>query len=183
MGTRERLTEAAALLIHRKGFAQTTLADIAAAAEVPLGSIYYHFKTKDDVARAILQRRDTGIGRMLAKIDDLPDPRARLEALVGVWIDDREIDARYGCPVGSLCYELAKGRGELSSGAAQPLKTLLAWSESQFRLIGCPAQRATVLALHMVAALQGISLIANALGDPGSIMTEAAFLKDWLRKC
>ena len=61
---RARLTEAAARLIYQNGFSQTTLADIAAAAQVALGSVYY-FKTKDEVAQAILDRRSGDIGRLL----------------------------------------------------------------------------------------------------------------------
>lgn len=178
---RERLANAAAGLIHRQGFAHTTLADIADEAKVALGSVYYHFRTKDDVARAILERRQSEIGRTLEEIDRLPDPRTRLKEVVGIWVKDRDIDARYGCPIGSLCYELAKGRGPLSSKASEPFRTLLAWCEKQFRLLGKSKQRAAALALHMVASLQGISLIANALGDPDTILTEAKFLTDWLR--
>jgi len=178
---KERLTDAAAGLIHRQGFAHTTLADIAGAAQVALGSVYYYFKTRDDVAKVILNRRQVEISHALEEIDQLPDPRKRLEALVGIWVTDRDIDARYGCPIGSLCYELAKGRGPLSSEASAPFRTLLAWSEKQFRQLGKPKQKAAALALHMVASLQGISLIANALGDPDTILTEAKFLSDWLR--
>lgn len=178
---KERLTDAAAGLIHRQGFAHTTLADIADEAQVALGSVYYYFKTKDDVAKAILIRRRTEISHTLEEIDQLPDPRKRLEALVNIWVSDRDIDARYGCPIGSLCYELAKGRGPLSSEASAPFRTLLAWGENQFRLLGKSKQKAAALALHMVASLQGISLIANALGDPDTILAEAKFLSDWLR--
>lgn len=176
---RARLTEAAARLIHQNGFSQTTLADIAAAAQVALGSVYYYFKTKDEVAQAILDRRSGDIGCLLEAAGQLPDPRARLEALIQVWVSDREIDARYGCPIGSLCYELAKGRGPLSDAAAQPIKLLVSWCDEQFRLMG-QVEQAPVLAHHLVACLQGISLLANAFGDPDLILTEAAYLTGWL---
>lgn len=176
---RVRLTEAAARLIHQNGFSQTTLADIAAAAEVALGSVYYYFKTKDEVAQAILDRRSGDIGRLLEEAGRLPDPRARLEALVQVWVSDREIDARYGCPIGSLCYELAKGRGPLSDAAAQPIRLLVSWCDGQFRLMG-HVEQAPVLARHLVACLQGISLLANAFADPELILAEAAYLSGWL---
>lgn len=178
---RERLADAAAGLIHRQGFSHTTLADIAAEAKVALGSVYYYFKTKDDVAKVIMSRRQVEISHALEDIDRLSDPLKRLQALVGIWVSDRDIDARYGCPIGSLCYELAKGRGPLSSEASAPFRTLLAWCDKQFRLLGKSKQRSATLALHMVASLQGISLIANAFGDPDTILTEAKFLTDWLR--
>ncbi|MDP2267199.1 MAG: hypothetical protein Q8J70_11655, partial [Thiobacillus sp.] len=101
------------------------------------------------------------------------------EALIQVWVSDREIDARYGCPIGSLCYELAKGRGPLSDAAAQPVKLLVSWCDEQFRLMG-HIEQAPVLARHLVACLQGISLLANAFADPELILTEAAYLTGWL---
>ena len=44
---RVRLTEAAETLFSQQGVHRTTLADIAQEAEVPLGNIYYHFRTKE----------------------------------------------------------------------------------------------------------------------------------------
>lgn len=181
LSKRDRLTTAAAVLVHQKGFANTTLADIANMADVPLGGVYYYFKTKDELAKAISDSRLNDISTILEQFDQLPDPYARLKALINVWVDDREADALYGCPVGSLCYELAKGRGPLSSAASQLFTTLLGWSEKQFRQAGFPKKRAQAYALHLISSLQGISLIANALGDPDSILTETKLLTDWLK--
>lgn len=178
---RARLTSAAATLVHQKGFANTTLADIAEMAEVPLGGVYYYFKTKDELAQAISDSRLKDINALLEKFDRLPDPITRLKALINVWVDDREIDARYGCPLGSLCYELAKGRGPLSSAASQLFTKLIGWSQEQFRLAGHTRKRSQILALHLITSLQGISLIANALGKPDLILTETKFLTDWLK--
>ena len=51
---RSRLLEAANRLVHAQGFNQTTLADIAREAEVPLGNVYYYFKTKEDIGHALI---------------------------------------------------------------------------------------------------------------------------------
>jgi AcrR family transcriptional regulator len=40
-GKRERLVAAASELIYRRGVARTTLADIAQAADVPVGNVYF----------------------------------------------------------------------------------------------------------------------------------------------
>lgn len=50
---RERLARAAATLFHQRGVRKTTLADIAQAAAVPLGNVYYHFRTKDALIEAV----------------------------------------------------------------------------------------------------------------------------------
>jgi TetR/AcrR family transcriptional repressor of nem operon len=44
-GKRERLVAAATKMLHEQGVEKTTLADTAAAADVPLGNVYYYFKT------------------------------------------------------------------------------------------------------------------------------------------
>jgi AcrR family transcriptional regulator len=55
LGKRERLIRTATRLLYRQGFAKTSLADIAQAAEVPLGNVYYYFKTKSELAEAVVE--------------------------------------------------------------------------------------------------------------------------------
>ncbi len=55
--SRSRLVSAAVGLAYQNGFAATSLADIAREAEVPLGNVYYYFKTKDEIGEAIVERR------------------------------------------------------------------------------------------------------------------------------
>ena len=52
---RIRLICAAKKLIYYKGFYQTTLADIAAEANIPLGNVYYYFKTKGLIAEEVIK--------------------------------------------------------------------------------------------------------------------------------
>lgn len=53
---RDRITDAAAELFLRNGYAQTSLRDIAAAAGIKAGSIYYHFDSKESLLTDILAR-------------------------------------------------------------------------------------------------------------------------------
>src|SRR5215467_6057636 len=55
---RTRLVETAMKLAHKRGFRETSLADIAEAADVPAGNVYYYFKTKDEPGEAVIERRD-----------------------------------------------------------------------------------------------------------------------------
>lgn len=55
---RERVLEQAAHLFVRQGYQDTTLRDIAAAAGMKAGSIYYHFDSKEQLLASVL---DTGI--------------------------------------------------------------------------------------------------------------------------
>ena len=53
-GKRERLVAAARQLFHEQGVEKTTLAEIAAAAEVPVGNVFYYFKTKDAIVASVI---------------------------------------------------------------------------------------------------------------------------------
>lgn len=53
---RDRITDAAAELFLNRGYAQTTLRDIAAEAGIKAGSIYYHFDSKESLLLDVLQR-------------------------------------------------------------------------------------------------------------------------------
>src|SRR5215831_7654505 len=117
-GKRERLVASAADLIHRQGAAVTTLAQVAEAADVPLGNVYYYFKTKDDLIRAVIDDRAAGVRAMLAAFDQRRSPAARLKALVRHWADMREVIAQHGCPIGTLCSELGRREDGLADFSA-----------------------------------------------------------------
>ena len=52
---KERLISAAKTLIHTQGFGATSLADIAEASDVPLGNVYYYFRSKDKLFNAVFK--------------------------------------------------------------------------------------------------------------------------------
>jgi AcrR family transcriptional regulator len=52
---RQRLVSGACEVIHQQGVEKTTIADIAQAAEVPVGNVYYYFKTKDELVEAAIE--------------------------------------------------------------------------------------------------------------------------------
>jgi AcrR family transcriptional regulator len=159
--TRNRLVSAAKEVIHRQGFRDTTLAEIAAAADVPLGNVYYHFRTKESLAEAVIERHAEELRATFARLEGEADPRERLKQLVrgGAAIGEQLVE--YGCPYGSLCQELEKGDKRLAEPAERLFRMYLDWSAQQFRLLG-QEQEAEDLAGDLVAALQGTYLLANS---------------------
>src|SRR5215468_5327536 len=107
-GKRERLVAAATELLHQQGVERTTLADIAHAADVPVGNVYYYFKTKDQLVEAALREHGNTLKAGLAALDRRRTPQARLKALIRLWVQQRELSAIYGCPFGTLACELDK---------------------------------------------------------------------------
>lgn len=176
---RRRLTTEAARVLHEQGVERTTLADIARAADVPVGNVYYYFKTKDELVLAALSEHSAHLAELTGRLDRLPDPRDRLNALITAWIDQREVAARYGCPTGTLAVELDKrADGTLDVEAGAVIRRLLEWAGQQFRALGLPDPDG--LALTLVSAYQGMSLLANALRDPDVMAGQGARLLQWL---
>ena len=177
---RMRLVEAAAGLVHEQGFGATTLADIAARAGVPLGNVYYYFKTKEAIGDALVDRLAGIYSDHRESWKEKPDPKERLEAYIQETIDSRNSLAIGGCQIGSLCAELHKGGGPLALRAARIFDDLLKWNEDQFRLMGKGANSRD-LAFHLLSSLQGASLLANTFHETRSVTREALRLKDWVR--
>src|SRR5215467_8812233 len=76
--SRSRLRRAAMDVSYRYGFGATTLADIAKEASVPLGNLYYYFKTKDDIGEAIVELRLERLRALLQELDQMESPKERL---------------------------------------------------------------------------------------------------------
>ena len=55
-GTRTNILDAAERVFHEKGVAHASLEDVAAAADVTRGAIYWHFKDKAELFDAMMQR-------------------------------------------------------------------------------------------------------------------------------
>jgi AcrR family transcriptional regulator len=178
-GKRERLLAAACELVYHQGVAHTTLADIAQAADVPLGNVYYYFKTKDDILAAVVQ---THVDQLRSATTALErrhrSPKARLKALVGVLAEQRDVIAQYGCRYGTLCSELAKQAGGSDPLAAPLMQIPLDWAEQQFRAMG--RRDAHDLAVELVASYQGSAVLASALGQPELMTRQARRLHRWI---
>jgi TetR/AcrR family transcriptional repressor of nem operon len=177
-GKRERLTASAADLLHRQGVQATTLADIAQAADVPLGNLYYYFKTKDDLLRAVIDTRAEQARAMLATLEQRSTPRARLKALARSWMDMRELVAQHGCPFGTLCSDLDRRDDDLRTAAAGLLEILINWAEEQFRGMSRTSPRDR--ALTLLSAVQGAALLTNTLRDPEIMTTQVKNLEKWI---
>ena len=175
---RQRLVEGARLVLHQQGVEKTTLADIAQAADVPVGNVYYYFKTKDELVQAVIDAQAQEIQTMLASFDRHRSPKARLKAVVRALTDQRELVARYGCSRGTLCSELSKRDDDLERATPILMQLLIDWVEQQFRSMG--RRDARDLAVAMIASYQGIALLTNTFRQPELMVREARRLDRWI---
>ncbi|OEY65271.1 TetR/AcrR family transcriptional regulator [Marinobacter sp. X15-166B] len=82
-GARGRLLREAARLFRQKGYERTTVRDLATSVGLHSGSVFHHFRTKEDILKAVMVetiRRNTAL--LQAAVDAAGSDRARLRALV-----------------------------------------------------------------------------------------------------
>lgn len=145
---RERLLLQGLELVHARGFAATGVGDIAAVAEVPKGSFYNHFASKEAFALAILDRYHAGVEAMLAEAlaDRSMAPRDRLARYLDRLV--ASVDTTRGCLLGNMALE--------ASALSEPIRLHLA---RLFR------QWSALLAVGLAEAQVAGALPAPALAD------------------
>jgi AcrR family transcriptional regulator len=181
--TRDLIVEAADRLFYRQGYEHTSFADIADAVRISRGNFYHHFKTKDEILDAVIGARLDGTRSMLERWTiEGKGPADRIRSFIHILVANQTDIMRHGCPVGTLCSELAK-LGHASQAEATKLFTLFrTWLRRQFALLGCEAD-ADARAMHLLARSQGIATLANAFRDEKFIKQEVEAMCDWLKSC
>jgi AcrR family transcriptional regulator len=86
-GGREAILETSAKLFSQQGYKEVSIRDIAQACGMTNAALYYHFKNKEDLFLAMLQRDHEKALRLLEEAADGPgDLRADLSQLVAAYI-------------------------------------------------------------------------------------------------
>ena len=178
--TRAHIVQAADDLFYRQGYEHTSFSDIADVVQISRGNFYYHFKTKDEILDAVINERLANTRKMLERWEvEGKTPADRIRSFIHILIANRADIKRYGCPVGTLCTELAK-LNHASQGEANKLLTLLRiWLRRQFTLLGWEAD-ADALAMHLLARSQGVATLAGAFHDEKFIKNEVEQMCEWL---
>ncbi|MDG5494649.1 TetR/AcrR family transcriptional regulator [Niveispirillum sp. BGYR6] len=178
--TRDQIVTAADMLFYQRGFEPTSLADIAGAVGIARGNLTYHFKAKDELLAAVIDRRLANTAAMLTAWEEAGDhPTDRILSFIHILIMNRAKIMQHGCPVGTLCNELAKLDHAAQTDAARLFTLFADWLERQFIQLG-QGERARERALHLLARSQGVATLATALRDEDFIRQEVALMTEWL---
>lgn len=178
--TREHIVEAADSLFYRQGYEHTSFSDIADDVRISRGNFYYHFKSKDEILDAVIEARLAYTRRMLERWEaEGKDPADRIRSFIHMLVVNRADIKRYGCPVGTLCTELAKLDHAAQGEAGKLFGLFRAWLRRQFVALG-RARDADSLAMHLLARSQGVATLANAFRDDKFLRHEVELMCDWL---
>lgn len=179
-GTRQQIIDAADDLFYRRGFEHTSFAHIAEAVGISRGNFYHHFKTKDQILDAVIGARLARTEGLLAQWQAQGStPAQRIRSFIRILIANQAPIMDHGCPVGTLCSELAK-LGHPALAQAGRLFTLFrGWLGRQFVQAGRRGD-ADALALHLLARSQGVAVLAQTFRDPAFVRDEVQQMETWL---
>lgn len=178
--TRERIVAEAERLFYERGYEHASFADIADAVGISRGNFYYHFKSKDEILDAVIEKRMMSTSEMLQAWEGQSNsPSERIKSFILIVITNRAQIIRHGCPVGTLCSELAKIGHPAQQQSNQLFTLFRTWLCQQFALLGRAAD-ADSLAMHVLAFSQGVALLAHAFQDKCFVEREAESMCAWL---
>ncbi len=178
--TRQQIVEAADDLFYRQGFEHTSFADIAKVVNISRGNFYHHFKTKDNILDAVIKTRLDRTQQMLADWEEGgATPKERIKSYIKILLTNWSMIKDYGCPVGTLCTELAKLNHASKAEANKVFTLFRRWLKNQFSQLG-HQQDADALAMHVLSWSQGVATLGNAFDDYKYVKQEVDKMCSWL---
>jgi TetR/AcrR family transcriptional repressor of nem operon len=172
--TRDAILDAATRLIHVHGYTATSLDDVLRDSGAGKGNFYYHFKSKEDLGYAILDRIITGfLERTLEPCfaDPAVPPLAQIRCFLDRLLEaQRERNCLGGCVMGNLACELSDVHEGFRARLASVFTAWRARLTSTLRAAeargdvgpGCAPE---AVAQFLVASLEGAILMAKVAKD------------------
>jgi TetR/AcrR family transcriptional repressor of nem operon len=178
--TPQRILDVAEHLVQTRGFNGFSYADIAAEVGLTKATLHYHFATKAELGRRLIERYTAAFAGALHRIDSAaPGAPARLRAYIKLYAD--VLAENRMC----LCGMAAAEYGTLPAPMQKALLTFFAANEVWLTQLLDQAQNEGYLCLRappreeagmMMSALEGAMLVARAMGDPIRFERAAASL-------
>jgi len=163
--TREDILQAGARLFALHGYFSTSTNDILEAVSISKGAFYYHFKSKEALALAVLERLRAQYEEfMIEPVEAKAEPPDRLMAILErmAELDESSRGNNY-LLLARLIQEMAQQEGELSQRVAETLEWLIDyWEEligdaQDAGLVRDDIDRRTLAELIVAALLGAVS--------------------------
>ncbi|MCB1925892.1 MAG: TetR/AcrR family transcriptional regulator [Gammaproteobacteria bacterium] len=176
--TRNKIMDVAQDMVLDVGLAGTSVEKVIDRAGVTKGTFFYHFKTKHDLAAALIERYadqdEHHFGDAMAKAEQLArDPLQQLLIFVGLFIEMTEqLEEPFpGCLYASYCYQ----SGAISAQSmAQVERMMHFWRErlsAKVRAVAAeyppriPVELGHV-ADHVLTTFEGAFILAKVMNEP-----------------
>ena len=190
--TKGRLVAAAEALILKRGYAGTSLEDVLAATGLTKGAFFHHFKSKDELARAVVERYaelDYALFEEWSQRADRlsDDPLERVLIFLRLFeefLDGRD-DPFMGCVFASYTYEGAKFGPEIHHYIKERLQKWQALYVEKFEALIAARRpvmpvKAEALAEMILTLIEGGFVMANAYRDPKLLQRQSRQFRYYL---
>jgi TetR/AcrR family transcriptional repressor of nem operon len=190
--TRERILDAAYALILERGYAGMSLDKVITQVGITKGAFFYHFKSKNDLAVALLQRFDAADKATLeasrARAEKLSrDPLQQLLIFIGLFEEMFEgLSEPYpGCLYASYIYELQ----QFDAGTVQTIRdSFLGWRallKDKFDAVVAQYQArlevdTTSLADMFTVVIEGAFITSKALDEPQVVPAQLRHFRNYI---
>ena len=184
--TKQKILETGAELIHLKGFNHTGLQEILNAAEVPKGSFYNYFSSKEDFGLQVIDHF-TGYYTFMSRPileDPALSPLQKIKRLLEWFMEFfKSKDYAYGCPIGNLAQEM----GDLSPAFRDKLRSALDIMVDSYSGVLAEAQKEGEIsqrldvreaAYFLVSSWHGALMHMKAIKGPEPLENHKRFIFD-----
>jgi TetR/AcrR family transcriptional repressor of nem operon len=187
--TRQKLLDAAQELMLAKGYTNTSVDEICAAAGLTKGSFFHYFEGKEHLGRVLAERFSAAKQQMFgsAPFQQQKDPLDRVFGFVDFLIErSRSPEAAKGCLLGTFVQELSNTHPAIRSvcaacfdNAAERLKQDLEEAKAKYT----PRARwsSQSLAEHLMAVVQGAIILAKAKQDQKVVEESLGHFREYLK--
>ncbi|WP_029355385.1 TetR/AcrR family transcriptional regulator [Bosea sp. 117] len=192
--TRKRLLDLAERSILAKGFASTSIDELIAGVGITKSGFFYHFKDKNDLARALLRRHldheRAIMDELFRRADELNDDPLHglliaLRLFAEMMAELEEVHP--GCLVATLCYQ-----DQLFDQTVHALnaESVLAWRRRFRARLDAVAKRyppsepvdLDALADMVSTIIEGGLVMGRALKDPSILPKQILLYRDLIRR-
>lgn len=161
---RAKLIEVAKTLFHQRGYEAVSLYDIADAAGMKQGHVYYYFKTKQDLALAVLDEWREMAKALFAKLAAVAEPRRQITQFLDHAAEISPVYSKWGCPIAGLSASMIALAPSVTVERFEPVYLVhLGFLRAAFRKMGFSDRRAKEEALGLLAGLQGSIHLSHVL--------------------
>lgn len=161
---RDALVQSAAGLFWTNGYGATSLADVAARANVPLGNLYYYFKTKADLALGVANLFVDQTELLIAAVCEAEtDSRKRLQLLVERIRATQGERVTYGCPIAAACRDFRIHAPDAAERAAESYSILMGFIAQELARTGARPSVGIARARQVISDWQGGIALAHGL--------------------
>jgi len=166
--TRDRILDATADLLRRKGYNGTGLKEIVKASEAPLGSIYHHFPGgKEELgAEAIRIAGRTYNALIQAFFESATDPALTTQAFFdGAAEVLRVTDYEDACPIATVALEVASTSEPMRAASGDVFESWITDLCADFEALGMDPSKTVDVAIELLMLIEGAFLLCRAWKD------------------